>query len=357
MNVTLNSQILVNELRLLNKVVPANPAIQVLGCLLLKASEGALRMWATDLEVGITTTCPVHIDEAGRAIVPAEKLLTLVDRLPDGDVTLETDKAKLVVSCGSFTSRLTLPPPDDWPQMPEEVGESAKLDVEAFRRLISRTRYAVSAKGGKYILQGALLTIENSKWTMVATDAKRLAMAYTPADGGSARVVIPTKALDVVSSQNDAGTLEFTVGGQHLFFRVGERIIWSRVIDGEFPKYKGIIPMHNDKQITINRTEFASALRRIELTAGDSKAVYMTVTSKWLELSSSSLDVGSADESVSVTYDGPQIKVCANGGYLLDFLNAASNDFVTLALKDEKTPALLMDGNSNISVLMLMKLN
>jgi DNA polymerase-3 subunit beta len=352
-NITINSQLLAAELRLLSKIVPAKPAIAILSHALLRADD-SLHLYATDLEVGLSTSCDARVSVPGTAAVPVAKLLSLVEQFTDGDVTIALDKSHVIVKCSSFTSRLQTLSAHDFPEPKAVEGTSRTLDATALRQLIARTRYAVSAANSKYVLKGSLLTLSGPVAVMAATDSKRLALASTSRIGPDARVIIPAKTLDVLAGQADEGDIELTIGSRHLFFAVGGRLLTSRTIDGEFPKYERVIPRDNDKIVTADRNVLAAALRRVGLVSEESGAVYLDVAPGTIGLSARSYGIGSADETVEVAYDGLPLRVCVNGGYILDFLNAASEPMVTLALKDTKGAMLLTDSSDHVAVIMLM---
>lgn len=353
MIVTVNSQLLAVELRLLNRVVPTKPAIAILSYALLRADEG-LHLYATDLEVGLSTDCSAQVSMPGAAALPVAKLLSLVEQFPDGDVVIKAEKSQVTVQCGAFKSRLQAMPVDDFPRPPQPEGPACTLNGDAFRKLIARARYAVNDAGGKYILKGALLTLRENVGAMAATDGKRLALSTMHRSGShDVRTVIPAKAMDAVAGSD--GDVELTVTPRHLFFASGGRLLVSRTIDGEFPKYEKIIPLSNDKLVNVDRQALASALRRVNLVAEDNRAVYFNLSEDLLELSSSSAEVGSASEPVRVNYDGTPLKVCINGAFVLDFLNAASGQTIVMKLNDANSPALLTDGDDHVGVIMLMK--
>lgn len=354
MKLTVNSQALATELRLINKIVPTKPAIAILSHALLRVDD-KLNLYATDLEVGLSTDCVARVQVPGTTVLPVAKFLAIVEQFPDADVELTLDKHQVIVRCGAFTSRLSVPSTKDFPEPPVVEGTSSVLDAAALGVLMARTRYAVTANGSKFVLKGALLTLSGSVAAMVATDSKRLAIATMSRTGVDQRVIVPAKTLDVLAGHVGSGDVEVTVGPRHLFFSVGGRLLTSRTIDGVYPKYERIIPRDNDKSILIDRSLLASALRRVVLAADANGAVLFSVTPGNVELSSSSAEVGSANEAVRVEYDGPPLKVIANGGYVLDFLAAASGQIVTMALKDANSPALLTDGDSHVAVIMLMR--
>lgn len=356
MNVTVNSQLLAAELRLLNRIVSTKPAIVILSYVLVRANE-QLNFWATDLEVGLSCNCQAQVNEPGAVALPVAKLLALVEQFADEDVVIASEKQHVVVKCAAFKSRLQALPPDDFPAVPEVRGQSSVIDAGALMQLIARTRYAINVIASNFALNGALLTLTDQVAAMVATDAKRLALATVSRTGPDARVVVPAKVLDALVWHLDSDC-ELTVGDRHLFFASAGRLLISRTIDGDlFPKYERIIPRNNDLSLTVDRAALSAALRRVNLVSDKNCAVYFDVRPSQLMLSSSSAEVGSAEEVVQIGYDDRPLKICINGGYVLDFLNAAQGGTVTMTLKDEKSSALLMDGADHVAVIMLMRGN
>jgi len=360
-DITINSQQLAEELRLLCKIVPSKPTLQILGHVLLEADmpglagQGTLHLYATDLEIGIASECPIVVDQPGAVALPATKLMSLVEQFPNADVRITAEEGKVLIKCGQFKTFLQVLPVEMMPRQATINGVANVIDAASLRQLIAKTRHAIITTGNKYVLQGSFLTFSGPAAAMVATDGKRLAMATVRREGTDAQVIIPAKTLDILSSQGDNGPLDFSIGDKHLFFKVGKRLIISRMLEGEFPKYDRIIPRDNNTRIEIDRAGLAAALRRINLVAGDNDAVYFDFTSNLLTLSSSSADIGSADETLAVSYEGAPLKVCINGEYVLDFLDGAIGQVITLALKDPNGSALLIDGVEYLVVISLMR--
>jgi DNA polymerase-3 subunit beta len=361
MIVTVNSQRLAGELRRVVKVVPSKPAIPILAYVLLEAEDpnrsddfaARLKFYATDLEVGFSTSCEAVVAESGKVALPAAKLLEMVEQFPDSDVIIEAG-ATVIIKCGAFRSRMQSLPTDDFPAEPTLEGEGGTVDGDSFRQLIARTRGAVTATATKHVLRGALLTLSGNAGAMIATDGKRLAMATTFREGKDMRVIIPAKALDMLASA-EGENFEVTAGPRHLFFTSEGRMLTSRTIDGKFPAYERIIPRDNDKVVTVRRTDLSAALKRVRVAAEGSRAVRFKLEGERLELQASSAEVGTAGETVGVSYEGPAVKGCINGDYVLDFLEVASHENVTIALKDESSAALLTDGEDHLAVIMLMR--
>jgi DNA polymerase-3 subunit beta len=348
MNLTINSQTLATELRLLSKVVPTKPAIVILSHVLFVATD-RLTIHATDIEVSLSVTCAARITTPGRAALPVGKLLAMVEQFPAADVSISVEGAQVLIKCGVFKSRMQVLPVEEFPEIPSVSGEISTFDASALTRIVAKTSYAISANAQKHTLRGALLTVSGSAAAMVTTDGKRIAIATAGCSGADMRLIIPAKALDLIPSE---GEVEVS-SSAHLFFKSGQRILCSRTIDGAFPAYERAIPRDCDKQITIGRTLLTAALRRVIISAEDNAAVYADIAPGSVELSARSAEVGSATEPVPASYEGEPVRICINGEHVLDFLNAATSNEITLALTS--SAMLLTDGSDYLSVIMLMR--
>jgi DNA polymerase-3 subunit beta len=356
-NATVNSQLLAVELRSLNKIVPTKPTFEILSHALVTTADDKLEFYATDLEVALSTSCAARVDAPGAVALPVAKLLQMVEQFPDADVSLTVDKAQVVVKCGGFTSRLRVLPVGDFPEPPIVVGAVSKIDAASLRGLIAKTRHAVSMTATKYVLKGALLECSGPAAAMIATEGKRLSLAMSARlDGSDLSVVVPAKALDVLAEGSDEGELTLTIGDRHMFFALNGKLLTSRKLEGQFPKWRLIVPTQNDKKIVVERNVICAALRRVILAAEENGALYVTLSPGLLELSAASVGIGSAYEPVQVSYDGPKLKILIPGEYLLDFFNSSDRETVTIELKDEKTAArLLGGGDDHVGVVMLMR--
>lgn len=350
---TVNSQSLANELRALNKIIPSKPAIAILSHVLLRADTAGLQFWATDLEVGLSCQCAAQVSEAGSVALPLGRFLSLVEQFNDGDVVISVVDGKVTVICGAFRSKLQALPTKDFPLAPPVDGATNVIDGEAFRRLLSRTRYGINATAQKFVLQGALLNFAGEAAVMVTTDGKRLAIATASRTGTDASMIIPAKALDVLSGSE--GDVEVTLGPKHLHFAYGTRMLISRTLEGRFPAYERIIPRENNLKITVSRADLTAALKRIVLVSEDDRATYVLIEPGRITLAARSAEVGQADEAVAAEYDGAPLKVRINGSYLLDFLGAAQGSTIELHMKDADSALLCMDGEDHVGVIMLMR--
>jgi DNA polymerase-3 subunit beta len=349
MNVTINSQVLAQEVRLLEKATLSKSTIAILGHILLRADD-QLYLSAYDMEVGMSTVCQSTISETGIMTLPAKPLLDMLDRLPNADVIIS---GKGEITCGSFHSRLASLPALDFPAFPQQEGEVGILSAQALRSLVERTVYAISDKEQKYVLKGALLSLTGEVIAMVATDGKRLSVATAARPAGPEGVaIVPLKTLGIILDQAPVGEVKFSRSDRHLFFDFGRRLLISRVVDGEYPKYQRIIPKTNENIVKVDRAALAAALRRVGLVA---EVLSLSLGSGEIALSSRSVEIGDAEETVPAEYSGQPIRVNLNWKFLLDFLDHATESVITIAAKNGGGTLLLTDGADFINVIVVVK--
>lgn len=355
MDILVNSQLLATELRLLSKISPSKPAIPVLANVLLRA-DTQLYLSATDLEVGLNTQCAATINASGSITLPAKKFLDIVEQLPGADVHITLEKNQVRVTSGAFKSRLQAIPPDDFPTLPSVEGDIFTLPAKAMHDLIDKTNYAIADNASKFVLDGALLSLSDGVMAMVTTDSKRLSLATASrASGPLTTAIIPSKTLDVLTSFLGEADVEFSQSERHLFFQVGERTLFSRMLEGQFPKYERIIPRDNQHVATVDRIALTAAIKRVSLVSEQNQSATFNFAPGSLSVSTSSAEIGDADEQLLCEYQGASLKVSMCWRYVLDFLNAAHEQSVTIALKDAMSAVLLSDGSDFVNVVMVMR--
>jgi DNA polymerase-3 subunit beta len=214
--------------------------------------------------------------------------------------------------------------------------------------MIARTQFAITGEDTRYFLNGALLVLRQNAMSLVATDGHRLALVTVDRQGGGPeeelKVILPKKTLMELAKllgEGD-GDIQYERGENHLFFTVGNRVLVSRMIDGQFPAYERVIPKGNDKQIDFERERLTSAVKRVALLSNErSRAVKFEIGKAQVDVTSSSSEFGEAREVIAVDYPGPALTISFNAQYVLDFLNVVDTDVVSLSLKDEVSQAVM----------------
>ncbi len=359
---------LLRELQYFQGIVERKSTIPILANVLLEAADGKVRLLATDLEVSLRSTCEASIARDGALTLPAKKLFEIVKALPDTDVRIEQDGTNVKVAADRFESKMQTLPREDFPTLPEATSRgSVTLPRKGVRELIARTQFAITGEDTRYYLNGAQFVVKGGTMIMVATDGHRLALVTSPlatdATGADFKAIIPKKTLTELSrllSDGD-GDITYELGENHQFFNVGDRLLISRIHEGQFPAYERVIPKGNDKKIEFERDRLTNAVKRVSILSNDrSRAVKFDIQAGRVEISSESPDFGEAREQVMVDYSGPAMQICFNAQYVADFLAVVETDHVQLELKDEVSQALMRpvaaDGYDYTYVIMPMRL-
>jgi DNA polymerase III subunit beta len=340
---------LLKELSLLQGIVERKNTIPILANVLIEATAEGVSLLATDLDVGLRSTCQATVTRPGTLTLPAKKLFEIVNALPDTEIRIEEDKGgkSVTVAADRFESRMQTLPASEFPTPPSESGAAtALLPGAAVKRMISHTRFAITSEDTRYFLNGAQLVLAPDSMSMVATDGHRLAyvrVEQSPGPGVKLEVLLPRKTLNEVARLIDgAETLEFSHGENHLFFRAGSRLLISRKIDANFPAYERVIPKTNDKRIDFDRDRLAAAVRRVRLLSNErSKAVKFVIGKDQVEITSSTPELGEAHEVIAVDYGGPTIQICFNADYVDNFLSVVETESIQLEFKDEMSQAVV----------------
>ena len=213
--------------------------------------------------------------------------------------------------------------------------------------LVMAALFAITGEDTRYFLNGAKFVLKPDSLTLVATDGHRLALVEAKHESGVTQetgVILPKKTLLELGKllSEGEGDIQFEAGENHLFFEVGDRILISRMIDGQFPAYDRVIPKGNDKTIEFDRERLTSAVKRVALLSNErSRAVKFQIDKGKVEIASSSPEFGEAKEVLMVEYAGTPVTICFNAQYVLDFLGVAETETVSLDFKDEMSQAVL----------------
>jgi len=351
---------LLRELQLFQGIVERKNTIPILANVLLEANGTEVKMLATDLEVGLRSKCTASISKSGSLTLPAKKLYEIVKALPETDVRIEEDRGGVKVAAERFESRMQTLPREDFPTLPEASGTvSATLGRDAIRQMIAKTQFAITGEDTRYFLNGALFLLRPDSMGLVSTDGHRLAHITMARDGdkgkgkaskGDAaadenRVILPRKTLLELGrllGEGGEGDIQYERGENHLFFQVGDRLLISRMIDGQFPAFERVIPKNNDKHVEFDRDRLTSAVKRVALLSNErSRAVKFQIDKGKVEIASSSPEFGEAKEVLMVEYSAAPVTICFNAQYVLDFLSVVETDSIGLEFKDEMSQAVM----------------
>jgi DNA polymerase-3 subunit beta len=360
---------LLRELQLFQGIVERKNTIPILANVLMEAKGEEVRFLATDLEVGLRSKCAATITKGGSLTLPAKKFYEIVKSLPDTDIRIAEDKGGVKIAADRFESRMQTLPREDFPTLPESGGATtATLPRSAVKEMVAKTQFAITGEDTRYFLNGALFVLRPDEMNLVATDGHRLALVSVTREGKSNngdenKAILPKKTLGELGrllTEGGDGDIGYERGENHLFFTAGDRLLISRMIDGQFPAYERVIPKGNDKHIEFERDRLTNAVKRVALMSNErSRAVKFQIEKGKVDVTSSSPDLGEARETLPVEYAGSPMQICFNAQYVLDFLSAVATDAVSLELKDEVSQAVMKpvaaDGYDYTYVIMPMR--
>lgn len=359
MEFTVSKTELVRELNLSQGVVERKTTIPILSNVLFETDGDRVVLTATDLELGIRCSCPARVTRQGAGTIPAKKLLEYVRLLPDSDIQLkfgDNQWANLV--CGRSRTRMAGMSRESFPELPQMPELLAEIPISTLVGMIQKTIFAISAEESRFTLNGALMLLKSEGLTMVATDGHRLAMVASdvplPTLTEPYKALLPRKAMQELiklgSGGEEGAILRFAGDENHLFFEIGDRLLISRKMTGNFPDYDRVLPKEHPHSITLRRDELRSAMERVAQFADErSRGIRLQVIPGEVKIHSSISETGESEESLSSEYAGPATEIGFNAQYMLDFLRAMNEEAVSFHFRDsqsagEMRPAAAADG-------------
>jgi DNA polymerase-3 subunit beta len=345
-------------LQTVQRGVSSRPGIPALTGVLMEASdEGRLTLTTTDLEVSARLSVEVQVQEAGIALVPARLLGDTVKSLSDAPVEFETDQSQARLRCAHYEGSLRLLPAEDFPGLQEPSGTVVSVEAGKFAEAVSQVGRAASRDEARPVLTGVLLEISREGVVLVATDSYRLAIRDLVATSSAeAKAIVPERALSEAgraASADEKGTVELSIDESQVSFRVGTLMLTSRLIEGEFPNYRQLLPEVHESRLFVSRQQLLDAVRRVGLLARDTTPVRLEFNALGVKLSSSSPDLGQAVETVEARYEGEDLTVAFNPQYLADGLTAATGESVRLDVRDGLKPGVVRGDGDEFTYLVM----
>jgi DNA polymerase-3 subunit beta len=335
-----------------SRIVPQKTALPVLAGLRLEAAtDGGLTLSGFDYEVSAQARIDVTVADAGAVLVPGRLLAEITRSLPGQPIDVSTEGSRVVVTCGSSRFQLPTLPLDEYPTLPELPEASGTIGSDAFAAAVSSVAIAAGRDDSLPVLTGIRVEIDGEEVTLAATDRYRLAvrtLRWSPTDPSmQATALIPARTLaDAVKSLTTGAeiTLALSSGGSGeglLGFAGGDRRTTTRLLDGEFPKYRSLLPTTSTATATVDASALSEAVRRVSLVASRTSPIRFTFTADGLTLEAGGLDEAEAAESLPVDFDGEELTIAFNATYLLDGLGSLDSDEAQLSFTAPSKPAVL----------------
>ena len=361
MKFSIKKEDVLEELQLLQGIVEKRNTMPILANILINVSENEVEMVGTDLEVGMKTHFPAQTEKTGSVTVSGKKLFEIVKSLGEEKVVTFEDKENSImeVKAGESEFKILCLPKEDYPQVPEPKFEkNIMIPLGLMKEMIERVYYAITQEQ-RYYLSGALLVLKADGLELISTDGHRLAYTSNPVKSVSLeeqiKVIVAKKTLSELRKIEDEN-VEFDLDQNNLFFKVKNRTLISRIIEGKFPHFEDVIPKANPYIVTLPREEMINSLRRVSLLSSErSKGIKLYVEKNTIRLFSSNPEIGEARDKIGVEYSGPEMEIGFNSQYILDFLSVVKSEKVKFEIKDEDSAALMRpEGEEDVNFLYIL---
>lgn len=345
-------------------VVEKRGTIAVLSNVKLDASNGALALTATDMDLAVVEKIPATVGKSGATTVPAHMLYDIIRKLPDGaqvECATSDDGSKMTIRSGQSRFSLGCLPVEDFPVMADgELPHNFTLKSADCKALVQKPSFAISTEETRYYLNGIYFHVAGSGKSKtlraVATDGHRLARIEIPAPAGAEKmpgVIVPRKAIYELRKllEESETDVQVSLSDTKIRFVCGGAVLVSKLIDGNFPDYERVIPAGNDKLMEVDCKLFTQAVDRVSVISSEkSRAVKFHLDKGKLTLSASSNEHGNASEEIDVTYSAALIEVGFNSRYMLEMMTQIEGSTVQFLLNDGASPAIVRD-NSDVDAL------
>jgi len=369
MNLTISKEQIINGLQSVQNVVSTRTTLPILSNVLLRAEGDRLEFTATDLDVTVSCAVEAKVMKAGASTVPVKKLFGIVRELSSLEIELEVDeKNTCSVRAGASFYKINGLSADEFPPMAKfKEDKKVVLPQETLKSMMKKTSFAISTDESRYVLNGIFMSLKDHKMTMVATDGRRLALVDEELDvpeKSQGEFIVPAKTVNELNRLlQDKGEVEIRYTENQASFALKDEkgsavLIVTKLIEGNYPNYRQVIPSETKERVALAREEFLHALRRAEImTSEKSNSVKMAFGKNKLEITANSPEVGEAKETLAINYKGAEMAIAFNPKYMIDPLNALTNDEVFIELIDELSPGVLKINGPFLYVVMPMRLS
>jgi len=340
------------------KIVTTRSTLPIIGNILFEVGKNGIKLSANNLEMGIEIGVKAKVTKEGAVLLPAKTLSGIVSRLPEKPVSFKLGENGIVrIAYDQSHFNIHSLPPDEFPALPKiKEGKNFAVDADIFSAMIKQTIFAVSNSEEKYVLTGVLIEIgksgvsgDSSNLRMVATDGYRLAKRGEKVEmegTGTASVIVPARALNELARSLEGekgGELRITVASDQIVFRYEEIYLVSRLIQGQFPDYKQVIPKKNTVKVVLSTKELLEAAERAAVVAsGSANITRFEIKGGKMHLSANTPDIGNIDEVLGAEVKGGEkLQVSFNIRLITDVLRAVSTEKVVVELAEGLSPGII----------------
>ena len=347
MDVVLDRDAFLKGLQMVHNIVEPRQTLPILANVLIETESEAVRVTATDLEVGARVSIPAKVAKGGTITVSARKLSEIVRELPAAALSLKVGENSAVsLRCGGASYRMVGLGSEDFPAV-VPAAPSAWLTVEAklLRDMLAQTTFAISHDESRFALNGVLFSFQPKELRLVATDGHRLAVASRSVGEGLSGTtgIVPRKAVvEIARVLGASEDVQIAITENQFVLQMPNFVMTARLIEGQFPNYEAVLPRAHPGKLVIPRAAFMAALRRVSVMAEErNKPVKMLLRPGAVVLSAASHDLGEAEEALDVQYAGEEVAIGFNSRYVLEALAPIETDDIVFEFKDNLSPGVV----------------
>ena len=363
-----------NGLAQVLNVVGSKATMPILSNVLIEAENDSISLTTTNLDLGIRCKIKAEVSQPGTVTLPVKRLATIVRELPNIDVAFDASPNHQVkLTSGGSNFRIMGIGKDEFPPLPEFSNEKAfVLEQEELIAMLKNVAYAQSSDETRYILNGVYFSFKDGKFSVVATDGRRLALMSKEMEipeGSEGNITVPAKTVSELLRMLDKGAkVKVAFNERRASFQINVEkdssglldniYLYSKVVEGNYPNYNQVIPKETHQRIKLERELFHQCVHRAALVCSDkSNSVKIKLGTNQLEVMAQSPDFGEAHEVMAIDYSGPELQVAFNPNFILDPLKALTKDEVFFEVKDEVSPGVFKTLDSFICVIMPVRMN
>ena len=352
---------LLNGVNIVSKAVPSKTTMSILECILIDATKGQITLTANDMELGIETVIEGEIIEKGIIALDAKIFLEMVRKLPDNDVTIETDSSyKTIITCEKATFNIIGKSGEDFSYLPQiERSDSILLSQFTLKEVIRQTIFSIADNFTNKILTGELFEINGNLLKVVSSDGLRISLRRIELKNTypDKKVIVPGKTLNEISkilSGEIDDIVNIYFSKNHILFEFDQTIVVSRLIDGEYFRIDQMLSSDYETKIKINKKEFLDCIDRATLLVreGEKKPIIIEITDNSMELRIDSA-MGSMNENIDIDKEGKDILIGFNPRFLIDALKVIDDEIISIYLVNPKAPCFIRDDGENYTYLIL----
>ena len=352
---------LVHAVSIVSKAVSNNTTLPILKCILIEASTGNIKLTANDMELGIETTIDGQIHQPGKIAIEAKLFSEIVRKLPDNDITIETDdQYKATITCEKACFQIMGQEGEEFPSLPEiEKNQSITLSQFSLKEVIRQTIFSISDNENTKLMTGELFEVKDDQLSVVSLDGHRISIRHIELKDhyDPFKVVVPGKTLQeivkIISGEMDEN-VSIYVTSKHILFEFDNTLVVSRLIEGEYFKINQMLSSDYETKVVINKREMLDCIDRATLLIkeGDKKPIIITIKDGVMEFKINSF-IGSMDEEIYIQKEGKDMMIGFNPRFLIDTLKVIDEEQINIYYVNPKSPCFIRDDEGKYIYLIL----